>query len=676
MKRLALTLAFVAASGCGPGAASSSRSAREAQARTSISAALDLVWTIEGHAASCSITRPTMFSDARRSLLARFRPELALGYAIDPDDPADAPRSLAFARCVVGDEHASREHTMVRFSRPLTTADRERITEALPFAARWQDEPCDTLTCGWRALRLVTSDTIEIEGPPRPGIDTSQPDVRRLVASELAARPESFEITAARAGSTRIVVLYSLERMTRGIARLRRHLSTQPGGSATLDLAETAALSVAIEELAPRVGPDHLGFRIRGDTSEEYLPLPWSTVEVSVADLDLERRTRVRRAARDRILPLTEIDLDEPRAIHRQASARALAIRVSRDTQRRVAWSRERAELLGRLFDLTEDVTAALDAVTQLRDLGDLDAAHALAARALELLPEDAAIRSAYVDTATDATIDATLAQLRPSLSADERRALGAGVISGRDQGLSFTTVEASFDVHRAQAPTVTTRAPGIEVPREALAELAYLLLRAADPERAITSFAARVDGALLADAVLGVVQLGARWPSGASASFATVPAPAPLSRLRWISQALASQLPRAGEVRLTVFATLADGAPRAITLRLAIEGGSARVVSSSVALAPNVWTAFTRDAVRPSTAIAGTAFPPPVLRLTLAAPLRARVASRVIGDRVSGLRGGLCTLESAVLVCTGHERGPEALLDVLAIVADETIAP
>jgi hypothetical protein len=47
-----------------------------------------------------------------------------------------------------------------------------------------------------------------------------------------------------------------------------------------------------------------------------------------------------------------------------------------------------------------------------------------------------------------------------------------------------------------------------------------------------------------------------------------------------------------------------------------------------------------------------------------------------VVGDRVSGLRGGLCAMEGEVLACTGHERAAEALLDVLAIIADETIDP
>ncbi|MBN8610206.1 MAG: hypothetical protein J0L92_06465 [Deltaproteobacteria bacterium] len=664
-----VAIGVLLAHGCGSTGASRARG--HGDPHTNVGAALALVWTIEGHAASCSVTRPTFFSDARRSLLARFRPELALGYTLDADDP-NAPRTLAFARCVVGDEHASREHTLVRFSRPLDPRDRVSIAEALPFDARWDDEPCDTLTCGWRAIRIVQPDTVLIEGLPRPGIDTSQPDVRRLLASQLASRPESFEITVMRAESTRVVVLSSLERIPRGIARVRRDIATREGAE-QLDEGEAQALQRTHDHLAPTVGPDYLGFRLRGDAFEQYLELPWSSVEASVADVDLERRMRVRRAARDRILPIAQIDLDEPEAVRRQAGARALAVRVSRDTERRLAWSTERAHLLERLFELTEDVRALLEAVSLLRELGANEAAHALAARARELVPDDLAVREAFVETADATTLAATLSSLRPDLDAAARSALSDAVLTGRENGASFATVEASFDVERLPAPRAGARVSAIEIPRDALAETALLLLRAEVANHPVVRFAMRVGGPLRADAARAVPQLGVRWTSDHQMRFTTVSAPVPLSRLRWMSQSIAAQLPDHGEIQLDAFADL-DDQRLALSLRLRVEPARVHVIAASVALAPAVWTSLVRDVFRPALAIPGTTFPPPTLRLTLAEPLRARVASRVVGDRVGALRGGLCTMEGQVLACTGHERAADALLDVLAIIADETI--
>ncbi|MBX7190686.1 MAG: hypothetical protein K1X94_01430, partial [Sandaracinaceae bacterium] len=577
----ALWLVLVAASGCVPGAATSSLSRARTEAHTS--AAMDLAWTIEGHAAECALTRPTTWSDARRSLLARFRPELALGYTLDADD-ASAPRILGMARCVVGDERSARERTVLRFSRVLVPADRAIVADALPFESRWQDEPCDSIQCGWRAIRAIAPDMLEIEGPPRPGIDTSQPDVRQVLAVELGRRPEIFEIVAVQLAATPMVVVSTLERMPRGVASARRIVASREVDAGLL-LGEGSRVAALLTRLAPRIGAEFGGFRVRDDSFEEYQPIPWSLIEVAVRDLEIEQRARARHAARDRVVPLDEIDLDEIAAVRRQASARALAARVAHEEPRRARLLDERVALLERLFELDGEVTALLEAISVLVDVPDLPRAHVVAARALEVAPDEAAVRAAFANTAGRDEIESALARLRPDLPLAARRELASQTLAARTMGIPFATVESSFETRRATPSVTASRVVPVEVPREALAEMLYVLVRASDPTAAPGAFTLRVDGALRGEAPFAHTLLAMRWSSTDGPIWATVPSPAPtLDRLRTLSTALQPQLLERGVVRLSATLRDAHGLDRTVALRVELDGVRARVIGASFA--------------------------------------------------------------------------------------------
>lgn len=641
-------------------------------------AALALAWRIEGHAAECVLTRPTLFGDARRRLLARFRPELSIGYLLDVGE-GGGPRLLAFARCLVGDANSAREVSALRFSRALDASDRVRVAEALPFEVRWREEPCEPATCGRRALTMTAPDTLMIEGAAREGVDTSQPDVRRLLAAEVAAHPETFEASVQRVGRSSVVVFETLERARRGVLS-RRRVSASGGQDGTLrtDAALRGLLARGRTRATARYLDQHAGPMEIGADAEQVVPLPWSVIEVSVADLALEQRTRLRRAARDRVVAFREIDLDATEVVRRQAAARALAARVAHDPAQRRAWLDERARLLTQLFLLTDEVPALIEAVEVRRALGEPDAAHALALEAWALAPDHPGVRALTIETAPSLeALAAQLARVRPELDLAARTELAGGVLAAAESNVDFATVEASFATVRAGAPVAAVPVPGaIELSRSGLVEAVYLLLRASDPGRDVDAgMALRLEGTLRSDAPRGHRGVAVRWPPRGRdrvERWATVVSPdTSLAQLRALSALLEVQLPRTGDVRLSAW--LGEGERgRAVSVRLDVAPGSVRLIAASRAATEAVWLGLARDALRPALGLEATRFPPPTLRVALAEPLRSRVLVRV-GEHAARI-GGRCEVDADALVCVGDGRGPDALLDVLAWVAAETI--
>jgi len=653
--RLVLATVTAVALGCTPAATAVSfrQPAR--------SLALDLLWSIEGHATECTLVRAAILSDRRRSLLADYRPQARLGYVLP--DSRTGPRVGAYVSCVVGDESGARAISRLAFSRPVQDEERDAIAASLPFDARWLDRPCEEGSCGTRTIELVRPDVLEIVGALHVGVQTSSPDVRRALAEEVATRDAIVEITVAQVEGTRAHVLESLERGPRGIAVTQRVVDRDDFWTPAHDAAELARFDA--------LGGDPLaGFRMRGDVFERYLPIPWALVEMAVADLQIAERARVRRASRDRVVPIDEIDLDSPQAVQRQAGARAIATRVTHDPERRRRLQQDRATLLTRLFELTEDGDAVVEAIELLLALGAIEQARALASAAVLVARDRPGVRGALVHAvALDAgLLDGAIASLRPELSAEERATLAAATPAAVALGIDWPTIERSFDVRRSTLVRAPHVVEPVSLPTDALAELGYLLLRA---QAAQGPFAIMVRGPLRPDAPSATGFLALRWPEpGGRATWASVPNEAPsLERLRWISSALRAQLPSRGEVDVTA---VLGGTP--ITLRLLVDGADARLVASSRSLHRSSWTALARDVARPVVSLEGTRFPFPVLRLALPDATLELVARRLVAERGGLIAGGECQLEPRTLVCTGTERGPEALLDALVVVTEEAL--
>lgn len=626
------------------------------------SAALELLWSIEGHASECRLVRPTLLSDGRRSLLARLRRGASDAYAL-PEDPA-APRVTAYASCIVGDEEGTRSITRVAYSRPLEPRDLVALREQFSLDVQWLDEPCEGGEggCGLRAVRRVAPDVLEHVEALLVGMDASAPDVRRAIATESAT---ALEITVAHVLGTRANVLESVERGPRGLVLTQRILGTDD-----FALSESEAIDRALARFDWPDGEHEIGFRLRGAIFERYLPLPWPMVEVAVADGAIADRARVRRASRDRVVPLAEVDLDQPRAVSRQAGARAIAARVTRDLSRRRQLEEERVTLLARLFELTQDAEAVVAAIDLLIDLGEVGRARDLALEAADIARDRPEVRDALVRSvaADGALLDAAIARLRPDVPPSDRVELVDAVRRAAADGVSWRTVEESHEVRRTTAPRAPHAIDRVTLPIDALAELGYLLLRA---QGASGSFALRVRGGLRIGAPQHVELLAVRWPGPRDeATWASVRSAGPtLERLRWISSAARAQLPPRGEVDVT--AVLGEAA---VTLRLVLDGADARLVGSSWSLPQAAWSALARDVARPVVSLEGTRFPFPVLRLTLPAETRETVARRLASEEGGTIAGGQCRLDAGTLVCTGTDRGPEALLDVLVVVSEAAL--
>ncbi|GAB4197861.1 MAG: hypothetical protein OHK0013_06420 [Sandaracinaceae bacterium] len=629
-------------------------------------AAAALLSSIEGDASECTVVRPTLLSDRRRALLARWRERAALGYGWE--DPA-APRVLAYASCVVGDDEGAWLVTRVRLATPLDEQMREALIAALPFDARWTDAPCDEVSCRWRAVRAVSPHVVEIRVATQGYVERSRPDVRRVLGAELSSRPELIEATAVQVGGSGLLVLETLERIPRGVGLATRIVGTDE----RIGLAESEVVDALLARLEPRIARPELGWRVRGEAFERFLPMPWTLVEAEVGDARIERETRLRLAARDRVVPYDEIALDEPRALRRQAGARARAARVTRDPERRRTLLEERAALLARTFDLTEEVAAAADAIALWLDLGQDERARELAARAYALRPESLELRAAWVHAAArePSTLGDVVAALRPDLSPSEREELAHAAARALPTGVGWATLEASFDTARARSALPVRVAP-VRLPTGALVELGYVLLRA---QGARGPLRVRLEGRLASDGPRAVDLLGVRW-AGASPGrevWGTVASDEPtLERLRWLSTALRAQLPSFdGEpVELSVYA-----GEVAITLRLSMTAeGDAELIAASRPLATARWADLAREVARPLERLEGTRFPLPVLSLALGAHSLERARTALVPDHGGSLDGGACELRASTLVCTGRERGPEALLDVLAVVARASI--
>jgi hypothetical protein len=660
-------IALVATSGC-TSAQTTPRTSSEVRGAR-VSQAVELLWSIEGRASACTITRPTLLSDARRRELARFRARSragALGYVLSREGDSALPRVSSYASCLTGGREDARQVTRVRFSRAIEPADRAGILDALPFEARWGDEPCEGRCWPPRTVEMVGPDTIEVSMPLELLTPRGETDVRVLVTRELAERPSILELTAIEIVGTGITAVELLETAPRGLV-LARGLR----GELDRGLAWEPFLA-ALGEVGLDAGGS--GLRLRGPVAEQYWPLPWAMVQARIADEELATARTLRLALRDRIVPLAQIDLDAPEALRRQAGARARAAVVSRDAQARQTWSRERATLLERLFELTEDVVALSTAIGLLGEIGDAAAAHGLARRAFDLLPDEPNVREAYVSSAPDLeALAAALARARPDLDAAALERLARAVLEARGRGIGFATVEGSHRTLGALAPRPAAPVPAEEVPLENLAEVAYLLLRA-DGMRASATFSLRVEGELRADAPPGNDLLAVRWGEGEALAWATVPVASPtLQRLRWTSALVRAQLPERGEVTLSAWLRDETGLERSLSLRVAIEPARARVIAASLRLPARSWAALGRTALRPVATLETTRFPTPILRLSLppevTAVLRARVESRT-HVQLAGVR---CDDEPATLLCRGED-GPEGLLELLVEVAKEAL--
>jgi hypothetical protein len=180
-----------------------------------------------------------------------------------------------------------------------------------------------------------------------------------------------------------------------------------------------------------------------------------------------------------------------------------------------------------------------------------------------------------------------------------------------------------------------------------------------------------RLEGRLARGAPAAVDLLAMRWPgpSGGTETWGTVASTDPaLDRLRWLSHALRAQLPPPGAEPVVLSITEGE---RGVTLRLvAVEGDDVEVVAVGRSLAGARWVDLAREVARPLVRLEGTRFPLPVLSLAVG-PHALEQAGRALVPELGGsLDGGACEVRATTLVCTGRERGPEALLDVLAVIA------
>ena len=628
-----------------------------------VSQNLELLWSIEGRASACTLTRPTLLSDARRRMLARFRARSragALGYVLSREGDSPLPRVSSYVSCLTGGRDDAQQVTRVRFSRAIHESDRADLLDALPFEARWADEPCEGRCWPPRTIELVSPDTIEISMPLDLLTARGETDVRVLVTREIAERPSIVELTAIEIVGSGTTAVELLELAPRGVT-LARGLRGEPGPDVQWEGFLAALGDNGLD-------PGGAGLRLRGSVAELFWPLPWALVEARIADEELATARTLRLALRERIVPIAEIDLDAPDALRRQAGARARAVTLSRDAEERRRWSRERAQLLERLFELTEDVVALGTAIGILGEIGEIESAHALARRAFELLPEEPNIREAFVASAPDlASAAAAVRSVRPDLGEREAAELSRAAVAARALGIGFHTVEESQRTRAAVAARPSAPTATEELPIDGLAEVAYLLLRASG-ESARTTSSIRLEGPLRPDAPRGHDTVALRWDDSEHAVWASVPTPSPtLQRLRWTSALLRAQLPEHGEVTLSAWLRDAAGVEHSISLRLTVRLARVTLAGASLRVAAAQWTALARDALRPVASLETTRFPLPVLRLALPTEVRAAVQTRVAA--AGQLRAVRCSDEAGSLTCIAED-GPEALLELLVEVA------
>jgi hypothetical protein len=631
-----------------------------------VSQATELLWSIEGRASECSVARPTLLSDAQRSRLATFRARSrtgSLGYVLGQE--LELPRIASFASCTVTGHGQAARVMRLRFSRPIEAHERGAILDALPFEARWGDEPCEGRCWPPRVAELVAHDTLEIAMPVELGV-IAPGDVRTTLARELTSRPNLLEASVVALAGTEATAIELIEVVPRGL-ELSRSLRGEPGSSLTWE-----SLLAAFGD--SRLPPEAASLRLRGAVPERLWAFPWPMVDAWITDEQLASERARRLSQRDRVVPLGQIDLDSRAAIRRQIGARARAASVSRDAGQRRSLSLERTALLERLFELDEDVAAVGAAIAIHLELGDFAAARALAGRAYALRPDDPSVRDAFVSSAPDlASLEDVLTAIRPELRDASRRELAAATLSARSAGVGFATVEQSHRGLAASAPRVVATPATDEIPNDALAEAAYLLLRGmgAGPTSTMTL---RLEGPLRENAPVGQDLFAVRWPRGELLAWVTVPTREPMvTRLQWMSSLLRAQLPERGEVRLAAWSVDDAGAERSLSLRLSLEPGRARLTGSSLRLGARCWSAMARDVLRPARGLETTTFPAPTITLVLSPDLEARVRARLEGTRQPRRERLRCASEGGQLTCTG-EGGPEEILELLSIVAVETV--
>lgn len=627
---------------------------------------LELLQSMQGHAVECTLARPGVLSDPRRALLARLRPSMRAAYALPRND--GGPRVNTAVRCVVIQGSGELAITRLLFGRALTVADREAISATLPYAVRWDDESCAEGECAHaRRIAILSPFIVEVREPSLALLTAVGPDVRPTLAAIVARRPAALEVMARRVSSARAVVALVVEQGARGLMFRRTFAGEEASDASDVGLFDASWSELADVETGLLAAV--------GARSGERVDIPWALLEVALADRRILERARARRAARERVVPWQDIDHDRPEALVRQAEARRLAARSTRDPDRRIRLLAERAELLERLDVLTADDGVAAEAVATWGEIGEFARAVEFALRVAPRTTDPAA--RALIVRALRSRPDAlrsVVGAFRPDLTRADRTAIAEAVARAADEDIAWTTVEGSFETRSATAHVPALRpAASSALPVSVLAELLYVWWRAEPTGRA---FALALRGRLRDDAPSGTEGLALRWPEAEGRwTWATVPLDAPpFERVRLLSLALAAQLPQRDVVEIVVPGT------RPLGLRLAVEGNVARVVAVSRALRPATWRAIIRTVALPLFGLDAGVFPPPVLRLELDDAAIQSLAPRWVEDRGGRLSGGRCEIyessrqRRSALSCTGFERGAEALVDVLVAVMREAL--
>lgn len=614
--------------------------------------------------------------------MARFRPELSVGYLVDVGDPEHL-RVMASARCVLSRDGRTVEETALRFSRALDDDDRQAIAGALPYAVHWEDRGCGEEPCRSRALARLGEDGLVITRPSPARADEPGEDVRASLAARSARMGDRIEVTAVRVRDG--VVIGSLERTSRGVSSRIEVVADE--GSRRSDLEGDRTLRRVIRRIRPRLPSEEQGES--GDLLDDGVLLSWASIEAALADMILVQSARLRRSTRARVVELGDVDLDEPEALRQQADARLRALRTEESPERRAALSGERARLLARLFELTSDASAAAEAIDAALETGATADAYTLARRALALaLPGDEVRRSVVRAAAATDHLAEVLAALRPDLDTNARVLLAGGVLAADEERIGFDAVEQSFATLVAEAPPTRARAFDAELQRGGLAEALYVLGVASGAlgvasggATAPARMSIRIDGGLRADGPELVRGFGQRWPgtgNDLTTRWASVAwTDLSIAGLRALSSAIVAQLADRGEATLSSWVTGERGTHE-VSLRVALEGDRVRVQSASLQRSEPLWQALARDVLRPSMTIEAVRFPAATLTLGLSEVTRARVAPRI---EALGVLRERCSLEASTLRCsmepraagareTSDERGAEGLLDVLVELA------
>ncbi len=565
---------------------------------------------IEGQASDCIWADASQLSASERVLFATLVPTDAIAFE---------PQVLEYARCIVQTDDGVVETTAVRLS-----ASHEAPRFASPEAH-------------WASADTLLWSTAAPHGAPLGE------DVRRSALRVLASEVRPFLLLATSPTGTSLTLRTTYTREARGVRIATDHTGGMP------DVPE-ADVPFAVDMLLTMLAQATQSFsaRMQAQSLGHAAHFSWSMLQLEANDAALatpHSRARTR-------LPLSAFDPARLDLIRAEALQRCADARRAQGGEH-AARARDCALFYSYLYTREERVIDAQQAVTAYRDAGLIEDAYALAERAYLDTPSDPRTHAMWIETASPSRLAEVFARVHPEVAPEARARFVEAAPRYLSEGLTGLVLEASFLASLTPAPRAQHPMPRVELPAEALADLAYVLLLA---EGAGGSFSVRVEGDLHAEAPEVTLGIGARWNAESNVWAASVSEPS-LARIRPLSHALRVQLAASGRVRLS--ASL--GAQR-LAWTLVSEAGHVSIEADATR---RDWMSLARDVAHPLAQLPATRFPLPSLSLTLPTETLAALSPTLAST--SGIQ---CTTTPTSLTCAAREAGPDVLLGVLVELA------